>query len=231
MSKKLASGADAIVLDVKYGNGAFMKTKKAAKELAELMVEIGKSFGKKMDYILDDMNEPLGYYIGNRLEAYEAIELLNGKQGKLREATIELSTKCVALGLNIPYGKAKEKVLEVLENKTALNKFKQMVKAQNGSLELFKGLKMKPSIKVYSKTNGILTKIDCANLGMLVGEMGATRKSLTDQIDYKVGVKTFHKLNEQIKSGDLIFEIYAKNKQQALNFASRFENCYTITSK
>lgn len=231
MSKKLASGADAIVLDVKYGNGAFMKTKKDAKELAELMVEIGKSFGKKMDYVLDDMNEPLGYNIGNRLEAYEAIELLNGKQGKLKDVTLDLSAKCVSLGLNITYEKAYEKVLDVVQNKTALNKFKQMIKAQGGSLNLFKGLKIKPSLKVYAKTSGILAKINCTKLGSLVGEMGATRKSLKDVIDYNVGVKTFHKLNDQIKSGDLIFEIYAKDKKQALYFAPLFEGCYLIENK
>jgi thymidine phosphorylase len=81
MSKKLASGANAIVLDVKYGNGAFMKTKKDAKKLANLMVKIGNNFNKKVDYVLSDMNEPLGYNVGNKLEAYEAIELLSGKLG------------------------------------------------------------------------------------------------------------------------------------------------------
>lgn len=229
MSKKLASGASAIVLDVKYGNGAFMKTKKDAKILAELMVEIGEHFGKKMDYVLDDMNEPLGYNIGNSLEAYEAIELLMGKQGKLRDVTLDIAAKCIALGLNISYADAHEMATTVINNKSALNKFKELIKAQGGSLKLFKGLGLKPKLIVKSEECGILSKIDCSTLGLLVGQMGATRQKVSDQIDYSVGVKTFHKLNDQISKGDVLFEIYAKTKQQALQLKEQFVACYKLS--
>ncbi len=230
MSKKLASGADVIVLDVKYGNGAFMKTKKDALLLAKTMVEIGVKAGKKMDFVVDDMNEPLGFCIGNKLEAFEAIELLNGKTtGKLRDVTLDLATKCVCLGLDLDYKTAYKKVVEVVDNKTALNKLKQMVKSQGGDLKLFKGLKLKPSMVVKSAQSGVLSKMDCATLGTLVGQMGATRQKISDQIDYNVGVKTFHKIGDRILKGDVIFEIYAKNKKQAQEFSQKFVDCYTIT--
>ena len=228
MSKKLASGADAIVLDVKYGNGAFMKTKKDAIALAKLMVKIGKNAGKKMDYVVDDMNEPLGYNIGNKLEAYEAIELLNGKTGKLRDVTLDLSAKCISLGLNVSYEKALTMATQVVDNKTALNKLKTMVKDQGGKTNLFKGLGLKPTLTIKAETFGVLSKIDCAKLGLLVGEMGATRQKITDNIDYNVGIKTFNKLGDYIKQGDVIFEIFAKNKEQANTFASKFVECYKI---
>lgn len=228
MSKKLASGADAIVLDVKYGNGAFMKSKKDALTLAKLMVKIGKHFGKKMDYVLDDMNEPLGYNIGNKLETYEAIELLSGKTGKLRDVTLDIAAKCISLGAGISYNEAYTKASEVVKNGSALEKFKQMVKSQGGSIKLFKGLGIKPNLVVKSTTCGTLEKIDCATLGCLVGDLGATRKKLTDKIDYNVGVKTFHKLGDKINIGDVLFEIYAKDKAMALEFAPKFVDCYKI---
>ncbi|MBE7082169.1 MAG: thymidine phosphorylase [Clostridiales bacterium] len=228
MSKKLASGADAIVLDVKYGNGAFMKTKKDAVQLAKLMVKIGENAGKKMDYIVDDMNEPLGYNIGNRLEAYEVIELLNGKKGKLRDVTLALCAKCIRLGLDISYEQAYQKAVDALDSKRALKRFKQMIADQGGDLELFKGLKLKPTLKIKATASGILNKIDCAELGRLVGLMGATRQKITDQIDYNVGVRTFHKLGDKIEKGDVVFEVFAKNKEQANEFAEKFLNCYHI---
>lgn len=226
MSKKLASGANAIVLDVKYGNGAFMKTKKEAVELAKLMVSIGKQYGRKMDCVVGDMNEPLGYNIGNTLESYEAIEVLQGKQGKLTNAVLELASKCIALGLNINQEKAQKMAIDAIKSGKALQKFKEMVKAQGGSTKLFNGLKLKPTLKVIAQNDGILKKIDTERLGTLVGQMGASRQTIDDVIDINVGVKTFHKLGDKICKGDTLFEIYAKNKSQANEFAPKLLDCY-----
>lgn len=228
MSKKLASGSSAIVLDVKYGNGTFMKTKKDAKKLAKLMCKIGEHFGRKMDYVLGDMNEPLGYNIGNKLEAYEAIELLSGKPGKLRNDTLNIAAKCISLYKNISYKEAYTLAEKTIEDKSALNKFKQMVTAQGGSCKLFDGLDIYPVLKVYSTISGRLNKINCSHLGEIVGHMGATRQKMTDKIDYNVGVKTFHKLGDKINKGDLIFEIYAKNEEEAKHYESDLINCYII---
>ena len=228
MSKKLASGANAIVLDVKYGNGAFMKTKKDAEKLARLMVKIGEKFGRRMDYVLGDMNEPLGYNIGNKLEAYEAIELLSGKQGKLRNDTLNICAKCISIAKNISYKEAYTRAEETIKNGTALARFKQMILSQGGSTKLFDGLDITPTKQVYATKSGTLKKINCSRLGELVGQMGATRQKITDKIDYNVGTKTFHKLGDKINKGDLIFEIYAKNSEQAEILTNEFEACYEI---
>lgn len=228
MSKKLASGADAIVLDIKYGNGAFMKTKKDALALAKLMVKIGEYAGKKMDYVLNDMNEPLGYCIGNKLEAYEAIEVLSGKKGKLYDTIINLAGKCISLALNISPKEAVEKAVEAVESGKALSKLKQLIKEQGGSLKLFKGLGLKPKYIVTSPTAGILTKIDCPKLGFITGRLGAMRQSINDTVDNNVGIKTFHKLGSNISCGDVLFEIYAKDKESAKSVVDELLGCYTI---
>lgn len=231
MSKKLASGANAIVLDVKYGNGAFMKTKKDALNLARLMVKIGEAAGKRMDYVIGGMNEPLGYCIGNKLEAHEAIEVIKGEPSKLRDAVLEISAKCIALGKNVPYQKAYEQVSEAIDSGRALLKFKEIVKAQGGSLNLFRGLGLKPVLLVKSETAGTLRAIDCVALGTLVGQMGANKQKIDDVIDVNVGVRTKHKIGDEIKAGDVIFEIYAKNKAQAKEFAPKFVDCYKIEGR
>lgn len=228
MSKKIASGANAIVLDVKYGNGAFMKTKEMAIKLAKLMVKIGHSFGKKMDYIIGNMNQPLGYNIGNKLEMHEAIEALSGKPGPLYDAIVEISAKCIALGLNISVQDATTKVKQIISSGQAIEKFKQMVKDQGGSLKLFKGLGLKPKLQIFATTCGNLTHINCAKLGMLAGDLGGSRKKLNDQIDYNVGIKTFHKLNSKIKKGDLLFEVFAKTKSDATKISEELLSCYKI---
>ncbi|MBO7527248.1 MAG: thymidine phosphorylase [Clostridia bacterium] len=228
MSKKLAGGADAIVLDVKYGNGAFMKTKKSATELAKLMSDIGRRYGKKIDYVVGDMNEPLGYNIGNTLEAYEAIEILKGKKGKLYDAIIELSGKCIALGLDIEENIATQMAIDAIKTGKALEKFKEMVKAQGGSTKLFNGLKLKPTLIIKATQNGVLKSVNTEELGILVGQMGAAKQTLDDVIDYNVGIKTFHKIGEQIHEGDTLFEVYAKNKGQAKEFAPKLLGCYKI---
>ena len=228
MSKKLACGTRRIVLDVKYGDGALIKSKKDAIYLAKLMVKIGENAGVKMDYIIDDMNEPLGYNIGNKLEAYEAIEVLSGKQGKLTNTTLKLAGKCISMGIGVSYEKAVDMAKEAIKSGKALEKLKVIIKAQGGSTALFGGLKLKPSLVVTSPVSGTLQKIECANLGRLVGLLGATRQKVTDEIDYNVGVKTFHKLGDKINVGDVLFEIYAKTKTQAMDFYDKFLDCYKI---
>ena len=229
MSKKLASGASGIVLDIKYGNGAFMKTKQDAKKLAELMVKIGKKFGKKMDYVLGNMDEPLGYNIGNKLEAYEAIEVLSGRAGKLRDETINLASKCISMGLNITQKDTKKMAEETIASGAALEKFKTMVKAQGGSIKLFGGLKLKPKLSIKAQCSGTLTKINCSHLGELVSLMGSNRQKIDGEINYDIGIKTFHKIGDPINVGDTLFEVYSNNKKQALSMAEEFVKCYTIT--
>lgn len=228
MSKKLASGSHAIVLDVKYGDGAFMKTKSSAKKLAKLMCEIGKNFGKKMDFVISNMNQPLGNNIGNKLEAFEVIEILNGKKGKLYESIVNLSARCVKLGLGININQAKEKVTYAIKSKNALTKLKTMIKAQGGSLDLFDGLKIKPVLKITSTKQGKITKIYCQELGSIVGKLGAGRSNLTDKIDYNVGIKTYFKQDQKIQKGQLLYEIFMSNKSEAKKHVKDLLNCIEI---
>ena len=228
MSKKLASGSSAIVLDVKYGNGAFMPTKQDAQELGDLMCEIGKQAGKKMFVYVDDMNQPLGYNIGQTLESYEAIQVLSGKKGKLYDSCVDLATLCVQAGLDLDEKTARQKVIEAIQNGSALEKLKQMVLAQNGSLDLFDGLPMQKTLTVYAPKSGKVVGFDTKRLGSLVGEMGSIRQTLADKIDYNVGVQTFHKIGDSVNKGDIVFEIYAKNLEQAKAFESKLLECIFV---
>ena len=116
--------------------------------------------------------------------------------------------------------------IDTIKSGKALQKFKEMVKAQGGSTKLFNGLKLKPTLKVIAQNDGILKKIDTERLGTLVGQMGASRQTIDDVIDINVGVKTFHKLGDKICKGDTLFETYAKNKSQANEFAPKLLDCY-----
>ena len=228
MSKKLASGADVIVLDVKYGDGAFMSTYEDAKLLGETMKRIGEAAGKKVELELDDMNEPLGYNVGNKLETYEAIEVLKGKKGKLTDVSFRLASKCISLGNNISIEEAEKQVADAVESGKALDKFKQMVIAQGGDATLFDGIDIEPKLVVKSDKAGKVVAFKTRRIGELVGLMGATRQKITDVVDNNVGIKTFHKLNESVNVGDVILEIYAKDDKQAEEFAGLLKDCIVI---
>lgn len=228
MSKKLASGATAIVLDVKYGNGAFMKTKKDALILAKTMVDIGKSAGKQMDYCISDMNQPLGYNIGCKLEMFEAVQVLKGLKGPLYNSVIELSSKCISLGLNINQQKAKKLATEAISSGLAFEKFKQIANAQGAKIKNFDKLDIKPKLIVKATCNGVLNSVNCAMLGTIVGLMGGSRQTLDSEIDYNAGIKTFHKVGDIFNKGDVLFEIYAKTKEIAERYKEQIISCYTI---
>ena len=228
MSKKLASGADVIVLDVKYGDGAFMSTYEDAKLLAETMKSIGEAAGKKVEIELDDMNEPLGYNVGNKLETYEAIEVLKGKKGKLTDVSFRLASKCISLGNTISIEEAEKFVVEAVESGKALEKFKQMVIAQGGDASLFDGIDIEPKLVIKAEKAGKVVAFKTRRIGELVGLMGATRQKITDVVDNNVGIKTFHKLNEVVNVGDVVLEVYAKDEKQAQEFAGELLDCIVI---
>lgn len=228
MSKKLASGADVIVLDVKYGDGAFMSTYEDAKLLGETMKRIGEAFGKKVELELDDMNEPLGYNVGNTLETYEAIEVLRGKQGKLTDVSFRLASKCISLGQGISFEEAEKKVVAAVESGEALEKFRQMVIAQGGDTTLFDRFDLVPKLVVRANKSGKVTAFKTRRIGELVGLMGATRQKITDVVDNNVGIKTFHKLNDVVNEGDVILEIFAKSDEQAKQFEKELTECIII---
>lgn len=228
MSKKLASGADVIVLDVKFGNGAFIKKKSEARKLADIMCDIGRFAGKKMFAFVSDMNEPLGYNIGNMLESYEAIEVLKGKKGKLFNESVKIATKCVELGLNISAVEAKKKVLKSITSGDALNKLKDMILDQGGSLELFEGLHIKPILTIRAKNHGKVIGFKTKRLGEIVGQMGASRKKISDVINYEVGIKTYQKSGDKFKPNDRILSIYCKNLEVAKSVQRELLDCIIV---
>lgn len=216
MSKKLASGANIIVLDVKYGNGAFMPNLKIAKKLGNKMKRIGELAGKKVKIVYGKMSQPLGYNIGPKLETMEAIKVLEGKEkGNLYKDSVRLASICVSLDKHIPFFWAKHKVIKTIKDKTALEKLKVMVKSQGGSLELFGEDYSKPTLVTKSNIGGKVKGYNTKVLGEIVCEMGTNARTANDKIDYNLGVITTKKIGDKVKIGDDLFKIYAKDLVQA----------------
>ncbi len=207
MSKKIASGAKKLVIDIKVGAGALIKNKKDAEKLANLMIKIGASHAIEVVCLLTNMDVPLGCNIGNALEVQEAIEVLKTqKQGNLTDLCIELSSHMVRLGLGISYEEAKEKVLENLNNGVAYQKFLEFVQAQQGDVTKLPESKYHYQIK--SNKEGYLYHIDALELGKLSMHLGAGRESLNDEIDYGAGIVLHKNVNDYVHKGDVLMTLY-----------------------
>lgn len=208
MSKKIASGATDIVIDVKIGNGALIKNIEDAKELSRIMINIGKYYNRKVICILTDMNKPLGNNIGNSLEVLEAINVLKGEgEENLTKLCITLATYMTHLGLEISLTEAKEKVIENLKNGKALEKFYELIKYQGGDINMLPTSKYK--YEIYSNINGFLTNINAYKLGEFSTSLGAGRKKLEDNIDYSVGIVINKKINDYINTNDCLCTIHS----------------------
>ncbi|MDQ0149175.1 pyrimidine-nucleoside phosphorylase [Eubacterium multiforme] len=221
MSKKIASGSDAIVLDVKVGDGAFMKTPEDAKELAREMVDIGNNVGRKTIAVISDMDQPLGFAIGNALEVIEAIELLKGNGPKdLLELTLTLGSNMLVLS-----GKVKDEeegralLLENINNGKAVQKLKEFVKAQGGDESYVDDYKKFPTAKhiveVKSEKEGYINKIHAEKLGLIAMELGAGRATKESTIDLAVGMKLTKKRGDKVEKGDVIAYVYANDLDKA----------------
>ncbi len=216
MSKKLASGADKIVIDLKVGNGALMKNLSDAKKLASIMVSIGKKYNKETVCLLTDMNQPLGNAIGNSLEVKEAIDVLNNKGPKdIRSLIIVLGTIMTSMGLGISFEEANKLVLNNLENGKAFEKFKEMISEQGGDLEKLEVSDTVVSIK--SKTTGFIKKIHTNELGEIVRKLGGGRYKKEDNIDPKVGMVLSVKQGDYILEDEEIVKVYVGNKDYLVN--------------
>ncbi len=222
MSKKIAGGADKIVIDIKVGNGALIKTEEEAKRLESLLIKIGSYYQKEVKTVISDMNRPLGHNIGNRLEVLEALDVLENKEkGKLYDLSIELASKMVSLGKEISESDARKEVIENLENGKALNKFKEFVKYQNGNIE-----NLSIDAKVYNiKANreGVLKDINALNIAKLCEYLGAGRKNKDDKIDYNAGIIIKKEIGEEVKEGDILASIYTNIDNPIFNLERIFE--------
>lgn len=212
MSKKIAGGADKIVIDIKVGSGALISTKEDAKKLSDLMIRIGKFYNREVRTFISDMNAPLGKCIGNSLEVLEAIDVLSGKisDGKFYDLCILLASNMVSMSLNISVEDAEKMVLDVLKSKKAYEKFNEMVKYQKGDIS-----KIKVSDKTYeikSPIKGEIKKIDALALGKLSLALGAGKETIKDKIDYSVGIRLNKVIGDKVKKGDVLATIYYNKK-------------------
>lgn len=218
MSKKIASGADAIVLDVKVGDGAFMKTPEDAKTLAREMVDIGSSVGRKTIGVISDMDQPLGYAIGNSLEVKEAIELLKGNGPKdLLELTLTLGSYMLVCGKTARnFEEGKSLLLENINNGKGLEKLKEFVKAQGGDASLIddtdKFPKAKYVVEVKAAQSGVISKINAEAFGLIAMELGAGRETKESIIDLSVGIVLNKKRGEVVKEGDILAYIHSNDE-------------------
>ncbi|CAI3382692.1 pyrimidine-nucleoside phosphorylase [Enterococcus cecorum] len=222
MSKKIAAGADAIVLDVTTGAGAFMKNIEDAKRLASTMVQIGKLANRQTMAVISDMSQPLGEAIGNSLEVVEAIETLQGKGPKdLEEMCYVLGSQMVVLAKKADtLEQAREMLEEALHSGKAFAKFKEMVANQGGDVSVIdhpeKLLTAKYEIELPAKQSGVITKLVANELGIAAMMLGAGRKTKEDTIDFAVGLKLCKKVGEAIQEGESVLTIYANQPAEEI---------------
>ena len=220
MSKKIASGAQKIVLDVTCGSGAFMQSKERAEELAKEMIEIGRLANKETVCILTNMDEPLGHAVGNSLEVIEAIQFLKGDMLEdVREVVLELGAYMVKLagkGENIEENKAR--LLENIENGKGYEKFIQLVENQGGDSSYIKNTnqftKANYIENVYSQKSGYIQSMNAKEIGKIVCDLGAGRIRKEDNIDNAVGIILNKKVSDKVEKDDLLVTIYANSKEK-----------------
>ena len=222
MSKKIAGGADKIVIDSKVGNGALIKTKEAAERLSSLLIKIGTYYQKEVRTVISNMDRPLGHNIGNKLEVMEALDVLKGNvKGELLDLSLELASKMVSLGKGISEKEARKEVTENLENGKALNKFLEFVKYQHGDID---NLNIEAKIyNIKSNKNGVLKDINALAIAKLSESLGAGRKSKDDKIDYNAGIVIKKDIGEEIKEGDILATLYTNIDDPKFNLEKIFE--------
>lgn len=218
MSKKIAAGSDAIVLDVKVGEGAFMKTIHDAEALAHAMVKIGNDVGRRTMAIISDMSQPLGYAIGNALEVKEAIDTLKGQgPADLHELVLTLGSQMVVLAKGATtLAEARALLEEVMHNGKAIEKFKVMIQNQGGDASVVDHPEKLPTakykIKLPAKQSGYIAEIIADEVGIAAMLLGAGRATKEDNIDLSVGLILHKKVGDQVKSGESLLTIYSNNE-------------------
>lgn len=221
MSKKIAAGADAILLDVTVGEGAFMKNIEDARQLAQTMVELGKAVGRKTVAVITDMSQPVGTSIGNRLEILEALEIL---QGKGREDVTEFICELAQIMLGLAdVKKTVEEVRKHLLDGSALQKFEEMIVAQGGELEdLYRQVQVSHQVPVIAQKSGVITALPALEFGLFAMKLGAGRAVKTDSLDYETGIVFHKKVGEAVKEGQEIATIFA-NENISENMLTNFQ--------
>lgn len=237
VSKKLAAGADAVLLDVKYGDGAFMRDFEQAVKLAETMVEIGNRAGRKFKAVITNMNQPLGFSVGNSLEVQEAVATLKG------DGPADLTELCTVLGGYMLWLAGKtalpeqgmEIINQALKSGRALAKFREFVAAQGGNPGIIDNPSLLPTAPVIqpvsAEADGWVESINCREIGLIAMKLGAGRENLHDSIKPDVGLKFFIKTGDFLRKGALIAEIHTGTSEAANLAAMELRNCYRLTQR
>ena len=235
MSKKLASGADVIVLDVKCGSGAFMKTPEQAAELARGLTRVGRLAGKKCAAVITDMDEPLGDAVGNALEVKEAISVLRGEtKGELLELCLTLGS-CILTeaGFATDEQEARAKLLAVIEDGSALKKLADMVEAQYGDKRAVYDVSLLPDaavkLEAVSERAGYIQRIEAEQVGLVSMHLGGGRVTKESTIDLSVGVMLHKKVGDRVEAGESLGTIHASDAKKAAEAAELLRKCYTLS--
>ncbi|TMI75175.1 MAG: pyrimidine-nucleoside phosphorylase [Bacillati bacterium ANGP1] len=237
MSKKIAGGSDAIVLDVKTGSGAFMKTLDGARELAQAMVGIGAQVGRRTIALITDMDQPLGRAVGNALEVAEAIETLRGDGPMdLRELCLELGAQMVTLaGVARSAGEGKDLLMKILDDGSALAKFAQLVDAQGGDRRVVDDSRRLPAapvrIAVEAPSSGVVAAVDAQALGLAAMGLGAGRATKDDRVDPAVGVVLVRKVGDPVRDGEPLADVHAPDRARAAEAGRRIQAAYRIAAR
>ena len=237
MSKKLASGADVIVLDVKCGSGAFMKTEEDARELARGLTRIGRLAGKKCAAVITDMDQPLGRAVGNALEVKEAISVLKGEtKGDLLELCLTLgSCMLTEAGFCPDIESAREKLLDTIESGAALDKLAQLVEAQDGDRRAVYDTSLLPmapvQLEAVSEVSGFLSHIECEKVGLISMHLGGGRATKESEIDLSVGLVLHKKVGDRVEQGESLGTIHATTREKAEEAARLLRACCTFSDE
>ena len=212
MSKKIAGGADKILIDIKVGNGALLATEEDAKKLSEVMKKIGEYYNKEVRTIISDMNSPLGYAVGNSLEVLEAIEVLQGKEENtnLTKVCYQLASEMICMAKDVDREDALDLVHDAITSGKAYQKFLEFVQAQGGDLSKLTVSSKVATIK--SPKSGVISSISAIEVGKLSMNLGAGRKNKEDTIDYGVGVRLCKQVGDAVKKGEVLAKVYYNKK-------------------
>lgn len=235
MSKKIASGADAIVLDVKCGSGAFMKTKEDAFSLGEEMVRIGTSLGRKTVAVISDMDQPLGNAVGNAIEVKEAIDTLKGRgPSDLTELCLTLGSYMLILGERAGgYDEARDMLRHSLDSGAAFSKFREFVAAQGGDAGVADDTNLLPCARytksVVSGSSGYVRRIDAEDVGLSSLYLGAGRETKDSSIDPAVGLRLCKKVSDAVEKGEALAVIYGNSEERILSAEQKLQQAFTIS--
>lgn len=237
MSKKIAAGADGIVLDVKCGSGAFMKTQKDAEALAHIMVEMGQHVGRKVTAIISGMDQPLGMYIGNSLEVMEAMEVLKGNvKGDLLEVSLLLGAHMLLLAGRVQTeAEGKALLQQQIDNGAGIAKFRELLIQQGGNPAIIEQPDLLPlspcSLEVKAEKSGYLTHMDTAKIGRASQETGAGRAFKEQPLDFGAGIITKKRLGDYVEAGEVLAVIYSAKDEACASAAEIFQSALTISAE